>query len=748
MKNRLNKNLTILSPKPSSLPTATSKDHVRRLTLTFWGTILFGAVLVLRLVQIQVWGGASYLERANDQHKKSVVLDARRGRIFDRNGREIATNLKTISLFVTDNAEVKNPRTVARILSRMTEIDESDLLKTLVGRRRFAWLARKLDYDVVRSSGKENPPGVQNLVEMKRYYPLGTVGCQILGYTDIDNIGIEGGELGLDHHLRAQSGIMVSEVDALGRFLAERGEVLTPPEDGSDVTLTIDADYQWIVEDELLSTVEEFGARAGVAVLMNPRTGEILAMANVPLFDPNHPGDHKPEKRRNRAITDMFEPGSTFKLVAAAAAIDQGIVRPEDEIFCENGRIAVHGGFIRDSHPHGLLTFKQVIEESSNIGAIKVARRLGADRLYEYANRFGFDSRTGIELPGEARGLIRQPSAWSKRSLETIAIGQEVLVTPLQLALAYAAVANDGILMKPKIIKSVSGPGGAGPVEIPRRRGRRVIKESTSRTMVDLLKGVVTHGTGKSAALPGYDIAGKTGTAQQVAEGKIGYESGAYVSSFVGFLPADDPRLLCLVAIDRPTGTHWASAVASPTFRRIMQRVLTRRQNLKPSLLAKADIQKSQPGAKRRMVMPNIIGLSLQSAEKVLRRYRMSATFEVPYRSNAAFVTEQSVQAGEPLNSDVRISVKCKPMMVAHSPFDISVPNLNGLPLRQAINRLSIEGLRTSISGNGLVASQSLLPGSVVKSGTSCALICLPAQPPTERPMEFAYQISEWEMRN
>ena len=318
----MNLNLNVLSPKRASLPGLTSADHVRRLRWIFLGVVMFGSVLAVRLVQLQAWGGQAYVELAEDQHHKNVVLEAARGRILDRRGREIACNFRTVSLFRSGGAEIRNPVAAAATLSRLTGLDKSALHRSLTSRRGFTWLARKLDYETLQAPEFKTLSGIQTLVDTKRHYPMGPVAGHLIGYTDIDNVGIEGGELGLDRYLRGQSGIMVSEVDALGRALAERGDVLTPPENGSDVTLTIDADCQWIAEEEGAAAVEAFGARAGVAVVLIPRTGEILALAGVPGFDPNRPADQPPENRRNRAITDMYEPGSTFKIVAAAAALN------------------------------------------------------------------------------------------------------------------------------------------------------------------------------------------------------------------------------------------------------------------------------------------------------------------------------------------------------------------------------------------------------------------------------------------
>ena len=327
-------------------------------------------------------------------------------------------------------------------------------------------------------------------------------------------------------------------VDARGQMISTLGAVRQMPKNGDDLTLTLDADYQAIAEEELLKGMEKFDAKSGVAIVMDPRTGDILALANAPYYDPNAFSKSELWVRRNRAVTDQFEPGSTFKVVAFAAALEAGLVDPKDKIFCENGRLPVAGGkVIRDSHPSGWLTVREVMEESSNIGTIKIARKLDKGPLFRQMRLFGFGAKTGVDLPGEVAGQLRHPDAWSNRSLETIAIGQEIATTALQVAAAYSAIANGGRLMTPRIFVKASREGASTVKEGAPKAIRRVISPETARTLAGILEGVVARGTGKNARIPGYRVAGKTGTAQQVKEGQPGYDPDRYITSFVGFLP-------------------------------------------------------------------------------------------------------------------------------------------------------------------------------------------------------------------
>ena len=470
------------------------------------------------------------------------------------------------------------------------------------------------------------------------------------------------------------------------------------PEDGADLVLTIDADYQAIAEEELATTVAEFQAQSGIAIVANPSSGEILAMANVPLYDPNAFVRYDAEVRRNRAVTDLYEPGSTFKAFTFAAALAEKLVQPEDLVFCEDGLMPISGGFVRDVHPSGWLTVRGVLEESSNIGTIKVARKLGPARLYRYIRMFGFGNETGATVSGEVAGDVKHPSEWSSRSLESICIGQEVGVTALQMVAAYGAVANGGRLMVPRILLKAVREDSALQVESP-ETVRQVVSAEVAGTVVSFLEGVVAHGTGTNAQVKGYRTAGKTGTAQRVSEGGTGYDPDLYVSSFIGFLPVERPELLGLVIVDSPQGTHYGSQVAAPVFSRMMQRVLSLRET--PLRHRARPAGGDGAGAKAAEVVRSSKDAS---SAPVGRGFRDEAVDPDPdvVRTSLATGSDGSGRIGAPLQ----------------------MPDVVGISLRQAVSRLTSSGLQVRMRGSGMVVDQRPRPGTVVARGSVCRVIC------------------------
>ena len=547
-----------------------TKYYKRQQAVALAGCV-FALCLGGRLVAIQGFASDIYISQARDQHVKEMPLAAKRGQIRDREGRVLATTLESQSFFVNNISDADTLRSLAVRFSKESGENEREVLQRLKGKRSFVWLARQM----IDGPEAENlPEAIGHVVEMTRAYPMGSVGGQLIGYTSVDQAGIEGIERAQDKLLSGAPGEVSSRIDAKGRPISDLGVIKSLPVDGANLTLTIDLIVQSIAEEELEAAVARFNAISGIAIVTNPRTGEILAMANVPTVDPNAFQDFARWKHRNRAVTDQFEPGSTFKIVAIAGAIEQGLYSGQDLIDCENGRLVVSGGVITDTHPSKWLTVQQVIEESSNVGSIKVGRALGAAGLFKYGRLFGFGSITGEGLPGEVGGTLKHPNQWSKRSLETITIGQEVGVTALQIVSAYGVIANRGLLIAPQIYRWV----GSGDDRVQKTgvdTVRRVISGKTAQALNQFLEGVVTHGTGSNAAIPGYRVAGKTGTAQKAYEDKPGYDPDRYVSSFVGYLPAEDPELLCLVAVDGPKQTHLASQVAAPVFSRIINRILS-----------------------------------------------------------------------------------------------------------------------------------------------------------------------------
>lgn len=631
---------------------------------------VFAACLIGRLIIIQGFASDVYASKARHQHVKKVPLAAKRGQILDREGRVLATTLESQSFFVNNISDVDTLRSLAVRFSKQSGEDERDLLKRLQGKRSFVWLARQM---IDGPEADELPNGIGRVVEMTRAYPMGSVAGQLIGYTSIDQSGIEGIERARDELLSGSAGEMASRVNAKGQPIGDLGVVKSLPNDGADLALTIDSVVQSIAEEELEAAVAHFRAISGIAVVTNPKTGEILAMANVPTIDPNAFQDFDRWKHRNRGVTDQFEPGSTFKIVAVAGAVEEGLYSGEDSIDCENGRLAVPGGVITDTHPSKWLTVQQVIEESSNVGTIKIARSLGAAGLFKYGRLFGFGSITGNGLPGEVPGVLKHPGDWSKRSLETIAIGQEVGVTALQIASAFGVIANGGRLVAPRLFRWSQNDterfdeSGIDTV-------RQVISERTAREVNQFLEGVVNNGTGSNAAIPGYRVAGKTGTAQRAYDDKPGYDPDRYVASFVGYLPAEDPELLCLVIVDGPQQTHLASQVAAPVFKRIVNRVLSlhgTRARHKTTLVQLKPVPKP---------------VNRVSAQKM------------PRRDSA----EQVVAAG----------------------ISPTMPNVVGVPLRTAVAKLTEAGFKVKASGSGLVVKQVPSSGVQVKPGTLARVTC------------------------
>jgi cell division protein FtsI (penicillin-binding protein 3) len=677
---------------------------IDRLKMIAFLGVGFALLLAFRLASLQVWSVDAYAVQARNQHIKKRVLQASRGRIFDRHGRVLATNLESQSFFLNRISDLDSLRTLAVKFSQRAGRDETTILKKLDHSRSFVWLARKI---IDGPTAEELPDGVGRIVEMKRSYPMGSLAGQVLGYTDTESKGIEGIERAFDPLLRGLPGELSARVDARGNVLSTLGAVRQMPKNGDDLKLTIDADYQAIAEEELLATVREFNAHSGIAIVMEPHTGEILAMANAPYYDPNDFVNSEAWIRRNRSVTDQFEPGSTFKIVAVAAALESEIISPDDSIFCENGKLPVAGGqVIRDTHPNGWLTVREIVEKSSNIGIVKIARKLDKGPLFRQVRLFGFGTKTGADLPGEVAGYIRHPDAWSKRSLETIAIGQELAATALQVASAYGAIANGGLLMTPRIFHRASQEDST-TVEGLSRPIRQVISPETARVLINLLEGVVIRGTGSNARVPGYRVAGKTGTAQQVKEGQPGYDPDRYVSSFIGFLPAERPELLCLVAVDRPSGIHWASRVAAPTFSRIVQRILGLRQT---PLRHRAPLVDGYPPPPARVDI-HLTGLPRETAIDALKRVGM--TYQIAGEGDRVVAQHIDAEKNKAL------------LFLSSSVADsLRVPDVTGAPLRQAVVQLTQIGLRVKISGSGRVVEQSPKPGEHVEPGTVCRVEC------------------------
>ncbi len=531
------------------------------------------AVVLFRLFNLQVLQAAELTVKADRQHRKSVTIEGARGVIQDRHGKVLAMNVDVPSVFGIPTS-LDDPSSVARDLAHVLPVRAVEIEKKLKQDRSFVWLARKLDPEQGHRIEALSLGGIGTVMEGRRFYPKGPLLAHVLGFAGMDGQGLEGIEHRYEQILHGEKQLVVMERDALGRTVFPKGLTEQGPSPGHTVTLTIDEVIQYIAEKELEEMVAATRAKGGIVIVMEPRTGAILALAVSPRFDPNSVRDLPAARWRNRAVTDAYEPGSTMKAFVAAAALEEKIMEPGSMIFGENGAFRTANTVIHDHEKMGWITFAQMIQKSSNIGAAKTGMALGQERLYHYLKSFGFGERTEIDLPGEMAGLLKDMRYWGKRSLASISMGQEVGVTPLQLVTAMSAVANGGWLMKPYIVSSIRDASGKIVAEQGPQVRRQPISLETAGTLTGILEGVVTKGTGSRAAVPGYRVAGKTGTAQKIDPKTGVYSSTLFVGSFVGFVPADDPRLAIVAVIDEPYAEAWGGVVAAPVFRSVAEQAL------------------------------------------------------------------------------------------------------------------------------------------------------------------------------
>lgn len=546
-----------------------------RAALLLLGLALATLGLGARLVSLHVVQAGALEQIAERQQLGTLILDPRRGRLLDRSGRPLAVNVDAESVFAVPS-KIASPAVFARTVAPILGIQESDLTGRLRPDRHFLWLSRKVSPGVAAAlRAKSLGEQIGFVAEARREYPNGTLAANLLGFAGIDNQGLAGAELGFDRFLRGQSGLARVERDAMGRPRFETRTVVREPTDGADILLTIDQVIQHIAERELDRALAETRAAWGTILIMDSQTGEMLAIATAPRFNPNEFAQVRPAEWNNPALSTVYEPGSTFKIVLAAAALETGAV-DEREIFVNDGFLKVPGGYVikeARGRRYPRQTLGDIIRNSSNVGAAMVATRVGAERYYEAIRQFGFGSPTGIDLPGEAAGLVPPPDRWQGAALQTIGFGQGISVTPLQLLVAGAALANGGVLARPHVLRAVRDAEGRALVVTSPSPGQRAVSSPVARRVVAMLEEVVQRGTGTQARIDGYRVAGKTGTAQKPAP-TGGYLSDAYVASFLGLLPVDRPQLAVLVVLDSPKGDYFGGVVAAPVFRAVASQVL------------------------------------------------------------------------------------------------------------------------------------------------------------------------------
>jgi len=534
--------------------------------MLFWCVVICG-----RLVYLQIFSYGTFARQAEHQQQRVIPLSAKRGIIYDRAGRELAMSVLVDSAFAVPS-EVKDLPTAVALITRITGEDRNVVLADCRAHKTFCWVARKADDETIERIQSLNLQGIHFQREPKRFYPARDLGAQVLGSVGMEDSGQSGIEHEFDDQLRGRPGKMLISVDARKQWFSD---VEKQPDPGENIVLTIDKNIQYIAEKELDQAIHDTQAIAGTVIVENPHTGEILALANRPTFNPNLRKEITPNALTNRAVSYIYEPGSTFKLVTISAALEEKLTNPNEVFDCQMGAIVYNGMRIRDSKPHGLLPVWGVLAESSDVGSIKIALRLGEERYYKYIRAFGFGQQTGIELPGETRGMTKPPSRWSKVSIAAISIGQEIGISAIQLAGLVSTFANDGVWAAPRIVAGTAEPQGSlQTVAFHPGPGHRVISAYTAAEMRSMMQKVVLEGTGRRAILEGYTSAGKTGTGQKVDPATGLYSKTKYVGSFAGFAPLNNPQIVVAVILDSAVGPHQGGQVAAPVFHRIAQQAL------------------------------------------------------------------------------------------------------------------------------------------------------------------------------
>ncbi len=617
------------------------------------------AIVAGRAVELHSIKDSSLNWVANKQYNAKLPQSSRRGRILDRAGKELAVSLPVPSIYADPSLVSLTGEERSR-LAELLSMSEKDLSAKLNNQRKFVWLKRRVDPAVAEAI--KGLQGIYSIEESRRFYPNGELASHVLGAVGLESEALAGIELSQEKFLASQKREAVYRRDARGKFYFSP-VAYDEQDDVDDVYLTIDKQIQFVTENALKKAAETANARGGTAIVVDISTGAVLAMANMPAFDSNNYSKFAQDTWRNRAITDTIEPGSTFKVLIVSSALDAGVVTPEQMFDCEMGAITVGNATLHDHNPYGRLSVRDIIKVSSNIGALKVAREMGNERVFEYLKRFGIGNRTGIDYPGEVGGIVRPASTWQPVELGTIAFGQGISVTPIQMAAAFASIANGGRLMRPYVIDRIVNNQGITLMRSVPTVVSQAIREETAKTMIGIIEGVVTQGgTGTKAASKEYTFAGKTGTAQKVTEGSGRYAAGKYYASFVGFAPSNEPKIAIFVGLDEPKGAYYGGAVSAPVFKEIAEAALK---------------YLSVPSALSRVV------------------------------------TASNVSEGGVLST----SFKEQKMFQKISRDGFEVPDLRGATMRDVAASIGQANIRLKVEGSGLLVDQSPAPGGVIKEG-------------------------------
>jgi cell division protein FtsI (penicillin-binding protein 3) len=671
------------------------KVHVRLLILAgvavFWMTAVFG-----RVAYLQLFRHSDYYAKAVRQQRRTIEITPKRGAIYDRNMHPLAMSVPVQSAFAIPG-EIKDMAMAARLLSRELGMPMEEIGERLETGATFVWLKRKLPPAKSDEIQSLNLKGVYLQEENQRYYPKREMAAHVLGFVDVDEHGLGGIEHEYDNLIRGQGEKIVVMADARQKIYdgseAQHNR-------GVNVVLTIDEKIQYVAERELAAVIGKFHAPAGSVIVQDPNTGAILAMANWPKYNPNASLEVSTETRTNRAISAIYEPGSTFKLVTLAAAFDQNLIRADEVFNCENGAVTVAGHLIHDHKKYGMLTVADILANSSDVGAIKIALRLGSPKFYDYIRAFGFGNPTGVDLPAESRGLLRRLDHWGSYSIASVSMGQEVGVTPLQMVTAVSAVANGGLVYKPHIVQElrrgdqVLALPGASAVTEP----KRAVRPETAATLRRLMEGVILHGTGKNARLDGWTAAGKTGTAQKIDPNTGRYSPTNVIASFTGFAPINNPAVTILVSIDSPAGyPHDGATVSAPVFKRIAEQIL-------PYL----DVPRDVP------LSPLLIQASYHAKQKTMHDDSLDDLTPVDFSAQPD-ANEEAASAPAPKEKPAQMP---EVMMAVDEGGDIEVPDFKGKTMREVTESCMRLGLDPVLVGTRLAIQQRPAAGAKVRWGT------------------------------
>jgi cell division protein FtsI/penicillin-binding protein 2 len=662
-------------------------DPRRRAMFVALGLVAWMAIVGLRLAQLQITRHTELSTRAKNQQLGTVETSPTRGLLLDRKGRELARSVDTESFFA-DPREIQNVKETARKISSVTGLNKDELIAKIStakeSNKKFIWLIRRLDLQTASKLDAMTLDGVYSRKEPKRFYPNATLASHVLGFVGTDEIGLSGVEQFYNEKIRGESGKVFFETDARRRAF-ESYEM--QPHPGQTFVLTIDQTIQYRTEQALIGAVARARAKSGTAIVMDPHNGEILALANAPAFDPNQPGKDPPEVRSNWALQNIYEPGSTFKIVPYAAALEKGLVTPEDKINCQMGEITLAGRLINDHKPFGVLTVSDALAQSSNVGAIKLALLAGNESVYDYSRRLGFGSRTGIDLPGESAGILRPLNRWQPSSIGSIAMGQEIGVTPLQMAVAYSVIANGGNWVRPHVVREMRSPDGSVLFRT-QAEVRPALKAETVEKLRSMMEGVTLRGTAKQAQVEGYTAAGKTGTAQKIDPKTRAYSSTKFIGSFVGFAPVSNPAVVIIVVIDEPQGAYHGGDVAAPVFREIAEQIL-------PELNVTPDVE------------------TKGGSELIAETHKPS-----PQEIQQAIQNEQQREATLPKVAAKTFSGRSSEVVLAvatqRAPL---MPDLRGQSVRDVARTCAQLGLKLEAKGEGRAMRHSPAAGAEVNSG-------------------------------